>query len=192
MKRNLKFKIAFFLIAIAVLSATEKVEAQFGYPHHPLCGGSGHGGGSSCWSYATSRAFGRTWNDSRCPASTYNGANTINLDFFYYYPLQYTDVQPGDIIGWGIGNVPDHVCYVRSVSAPDPNNIGVAQVENENATVEEPNLTLSNVINGTGGAHARGYPTMRFRKRPRWNIKIQNSFSGGTVGVGPDATEGSF
>ncbi len=121
-------------------------------------------------------------------ASTFNGVNAISLDHFERFTFYVSDVQTGDIIGWGPQTQPDHVCYVTAVFWPDPGNIRVAQVENEGSTTEQPNLTLSNVINGTGGARPRGYPTMMFRKRPRWSIKLQNSFAGGTVGIGTGPT----
>jgi hypothetical protein len=185
MKQTNSIGLAFCLSLAILISGAEIVTAQSGYPHHPQCGGSGHGGSSSCWSYATSRAFGRGWNHSGCPAGTFNGVNAISLDHFERFNLlSYSDVHVGDIIGWGQFTQPTHVSFVTAVFWPSPSNIRVAQVENEGSTTEQPNLWLSDVINGTGGAIARGNPTMYFRKRPRWSIKLQNSFTGGKVGVG--------
>jgi hypothetical protein len=188
MKRNKPIFVVLCLSLAALLWDLEIATAQSGYPHHPLCGGNGHGGSSSCWSYATSRAFGRSWNHSVCPASTFNGVNEISLDHFEQLSFNYNTVKAGDIIGWGSGQ-PNHVCYVTSVNwPPSASNISVAQVENEGSTTEQTNLKLSDVINGTGGAIARGNPTMLFRKRARWSIKLENSFTGGTVGVGSCAS----
>ncbi len=191
MKRIHSIALAFCLSLAVLFCGAEITTAQSGYPHHPLCGG-GHGGPpTSCWSYATSRAFGRGWSDPRCPAATFNSVNSIILDHFERFDLQsYSDVRDGDIIGWGQFTQPNHVAFITGVFGPSPSNIRVAQVENEVATIEQPNLWLSDVINGTGGAIARGNPTMFFRKRPRWSIKLQNSFTGGKVGVGGGQEEG--
>lgn len=185
MKRTNSIVLAFSLSAIVLCAAPEVALGQSGYPHHPQCGGGGHGGSSSCWSYATSRAFGRGWGHSGCPAATFNSVNAISLDHFERFDLEsYSDLQVGDIIGWGEFTQPNHVSFITAIFSPSASNIRVAQVENEGATTEQPNLWLSDVINGTGGAIARGNPTMFFRKRPRWSIILQNSFNGAKVGVG--------
>jgi hypothetical protein len=169
---------------LAMLCAAQNILAQSGYPHIPPCGGSGgHGAQTSCWSYATARAFGRTWSDSRCPAGTYNKEQTINTQLFEPRSFDYSDVRAGDIVGFGPFASPSHVSYVTSVVHPYATDIYVNQVENEISTTEQTGLTLSNVINGAAGVTPRGNPTSLYRKRPLWSIRLRNSFEGGSVGI---------
>jgi hypothetical protein len=59
----------------------------------------------------------------------------------------------------------------------------VAQIENEGGTYQ-PSLTLYQVVHGSTNPPviARGQPDVYFTKNALWDIRLENSFGGGTVG----------
>jgi hypothetical protein len=127
---------------------------------------------SICWGYATGRAFGRSWNDSRCPLNTLY-FNTINPTYFQLYPeASLSGIASGDIVVFGA----NHAAYVITPSS-NYNNFKVDQVPNEGGP-EQTNVSLSAAI------AAYGQPTGYYREKKLWRVTVQNSFTGGKVGVG--------
>jgi hypothetical protein len=139
------------------------------YPHIPPCQGNYHST-SICYGYATARAFGRYAGDSRCDASTL---------YFTSIPTAYFDWH-GDpnLSGIGVNDIVMFTGHAAFVVSPNSNinNILVDQVPYEGGQ-EQHNVLLSTVI------QTQGNPTGYYRKKPRWSITVQNSFTGGTIGI---------
>ncbi len=135
--------------------------------HTPGCDASHHGQGTTCWGYATARAFGRTWSDARCPAGTRIGITSVDNNFFTDHQFDVSLLQAGYLVGWGNPQLfePTHVAYVIS-SDGTLEGTSMAQVENAGATVEHSDLTLAVIIAGDSTISARGYPAKYYVKRP--------------------------
>ncbi|MDL1891436.1 T9SS type A sorting domain-containing protein [Sphingobacteriales bacterium CHB3] len=188
MRRRNSIAIGFCLsLTILLMCSAEKVAAQSGYPHHPLCNNQHtQTTATICYSYATSRAFGRGWNDTRCPANKFNAVQSMIEEYFERDGFILSNVRQGDIIGFGSSqSQPDHVCYVEYLTGQpvtSTDHVHIAQVDGP-TSISDFTGTLTNVINGAQGVTAQGYPTSIWRKRPLWSIKLQNSFTGGKVGI---------
>lgn len=148
--------------------------SQLSAQHIPPCQGEWNHSRSYCYGYASARAFGRTWSDSRCPASTLY-LNKIEPKYFdHYTPFSADAVQQGDIIEFD-----GHVAYVSSTW----HGILVDQVEGEGQP-EQQDLPLDWVINGHSNPTviARGNPLGYYRKKPAWPIIVENLFGTGQPG----------
>ncbi len=169
-------------LTAAVVGGPEKVFAQTGYPHHPVCNNQ-HGASPRCQSYAISRAFNRGWSDPRCPASTFGVQWAIPNTYFDRIDYSLAAIKEGDIIGWGGTDGGTHACYVTGVSGTgSASQITIAQVDGIGGT--EVAGTLQDVISGrVPDITRRDQPTSIFRKKPLWSIRVQNSYGGGMVGV---------
>ncbi|MCK6619673.1 MAG: T9SS type A sorting domain-containing protein [Calditrichaceae bacterium] len=134
-----------------------------------------------CYGYAMARAYNRSWNHSVCPAHSMPGEG-INSNYFYKVnlpgsDLDYRDIQVGDILTFG-----NHAAYVRAVpdSSTRQNNSDSIFVDHKlgpSDPYERLNETLSSVIGLFGD------PVFIYRKWPRWEITVKNSFTGGQVKV---------
>jgi len=137
--------------------------------HIPPCQGNAHSS-PICWGYATGRAFNRSWSDSRCPLSTLNlgGISDAFFDFISWNPAS---VRSRDIIKFGS----NHAAYVHTPGG----TIGTITVDQYSTmrTREETNIPLQQVID------EHGPPTDICRKKPLWQMSVQNSFTGGKVEV---------
>ncbi len=137
--------------------------------HIPPCQGTAHST-SICWGYATGRAFGRSWNDSRCPLSTLHFTTIPSAYFDYYSGSSLSGIQSGDIVRFAA-----HAAYVVTPNT-NVNNIVVDQVPYDGGQ-EQTGILLGTVI------QTQGQPLGYYRKKPLWKITVQNSFTGGNVGV---------
>ncbi|HET56082.1 MAG TPA: hypothetical protein ENN33_12830 [Ignavibacteria bacterium] len=165
----------FFLIALFSVSVSS-VYSQ----HIPPCRGVMHGSSSegACWGYAVGRAFGRSWDDSRCPINSLT-LNTVPTTYFDYAGFDIYDIQVGDIVGWGGGVM--HVAYVISINSRTNDGIKLADRPNYGGD-ERSNLTLSYLITERGGN-----PDVYFTKKKLWSIVVRNDVEGnkyvGKVGI---------
>jgi hypothetical protein len=170
------------ILSIILVATTETWTQENG--HIPGCSDAHSGGGTTCWGYATARAFGRGWSHPTCPAGTQLQITNINYNYFTKYSFDVSQLQPGYLVGWGDQYQPNHVAYVSSTNGTFGGTY-VAQVESEGSTTEHAGYTLTQVINGVpgDGVIARGNPTCYFVKRPRWSARATNSFAQGQVTV---------
>lgn len=95
----------------------------------------------------------------------------INSTYFEWHGgSSLSGMQSGDIVAFNA-----HTAYVVSVGNPI-DNTRVDQVPYEGGP-EQTNVLLSTV------KQTQGNPTGYWSKKPIWNVTVQNSFSGGKVGV---------
>lgn len=151
------------IVLMAVLSTQSFAQ------HIPPCQGNAHST-SICWGYATGRAFSRSWNDSRCPLSTLYLQNINSTYFEWHGGSSLSGMQSGDIVAFN-----GHTAFVVSVGDPI-DSTRVDQVPNEGGP-EQINVRLSTVKQNYEN------PTGYWRKKTIWSITVQNSFTGGKVGV---------
>lgn len=158
--------------------------------HIPGCYADMHqGGGTTCWGYATAKAFGRGWSSDPCAAGTRRQINAINYDYFEKQtPFDVSQLSAGYIVGWGQDYQPNHVAYVNSTNGTEGGTY-LSQVEYAGSIVLHDGYTLTQVINGVpgDGVVARGYPTCYIVKRPRWKARATNSFGDGDVTIGDES-----
>lgn len=138
--------------------------------HIPPCQGNAHST-SICWGYATGRAFGRSWNDSRCPLNTLYFTGISTTLFHFNEGASLSGISAGDIVVFGAV----HAAYVRTPHS-NPLDFKVDQVPNINGP-EQTNVSLSDAIDDYG------QPTGYYREKKLWSVTVQNSFTGGKVGV---------
>lgn len=129
---------------------------------------------AECYAYAIGRAYGKT-SSHTCNPLTMSG-NGILSNYFYKVnstegQIDYDDVIAKDVIEFG-----DHAVYVTSVASGNPYFIYVDHKKNP-SDPNEYSETLGAVM------YTYGSPKWLWRQWDRWEIEVDNNYTGGQVKV---------